>query len=48
MLRFMVQEYIEGILVRGEQDRKELTEDRGRGTENKEKEDNNEDRSTGS
>ena len=44
----MVQEYIEGILVRGEQDRKELTEDRGRGTENKEKEDNNEDRSTGS
>src|SRR3972149_10432447 len=44
----MVQEYIEGILIRGEQDRKELKEDGRRGTENKEKEDNNEDRSTGS
>ena len=41
----MVQEYIEGILIRGEQDRKELTENGGRETENKKQEGNNEDRS---
>jgi len=49
----MVQEYIEGILIRGEQDRKELKEDGRRGTgdggqetENNKQEGNNEDRST--
>ena len=48
----MVQEYIEGILIRGEQDRKELKEDGRRGTgdggqetENNKQEGNNEDRS---